>query len=199
MSHFLQLISHQLMRENDRKEQKTKGVPLTSQVLVSPHCLGLKRPLQPPPAPERQRISVLIRMCSVASVTSNCLQPYGLQPARLSAMGFSSQEYWVGCHALPQGVSHDPGTGPSSPALQVDSVITEPPAPSYREALGFPDGSAVKTPPAMQEMQVQSLSHGRSPGEGHSNPLQYSRLGNPMVRAAWQATAHSVTKESDTI
>ena len=78
MSHFLQLISHQLVRENARKEQKTKGVPLTSQVLVSPYCLGLKRPLQPPPAPEKQGISVLIMMCSVASVISNSLQPCGL-------------------------------------------------------------------------------------------------------------------------
>ena len=27
----------------------------------------------------------------------------------------------------------------------------------------------------------------RSPGEGNGNPLQYSRLGNPMDRGAWQA------------
>ena len=38
---------------------------------------------------------------------------------------------------------------------------------------------------------------GRSPGEGNGNPLQYSSLGNPMDRGAWQATAHGVTKESD--
>ena len=35
---------------------------------------------------------------------------------------------------------------------------------------------------------------GRSPGEGHGNPLQYSRLENPMDRGAWRATAHTVTK-----
>ena len=28
---------------------------------------------------------------------------------------------------------------------------------------------------------------GRSPGGGHSNPLQYSRLENPMDRGAWRA------------
>ena len=33
---------------------------------------------------------------------------------------------------------------------------------------------------------------GRSPGEGHVNPLQYSCLDNPMDRRAWQATLHSV-------
>ena len=38
---------------------------------------------------------------------------------------------------------------------------------------------------------------GRSPGEGHGNPLQYSCLENPMDRGAWQATVHRVT-ESDT-
>ena len=35
---------------------------------------------------------------------------------------------------------------------------------------------------------------GRSPGGGHSNPLQYSYLENPMDRGAWQAIVHSVTK-----
>ena len=33
---------------------------------------------------------------------------------------------------------------------------------------------------------------GRSPGEGNSNPLQYSCLQNPMDRGAWQATVHGV-------
>ena len=35
---------------------------------------------------------------------------------------------------------------------------------------------------------------GRSPGEGHGNPLQYSCLENPMDRGAWRATAHRVAK-----
>ena len=29
---------------------------------------------------------------------------------------------------------------------------------------------------------------GRPPGVGNGNPLQYSCLGNPMDRGAWQAT-----------
>ena len=37
---------------------------------------------------------------------------------------------------------------------------------------------------------------GRSPGEGHGNPLQQSRLENPMDRGAWWATVHG-RKESD--
>ena len=35
---------------------------------------------------------------------------------------------------------------------------------------------------------------GRSPGEGHGNPLQYSCLENPMDRGAWWAIVHGVTK-----
>ena len=35
---------------------------------------------------------------------------------------------------------------------------------------------------------------GRSPGEGHGNPLQYSCLENPKDRGAWQATVHGLTK-----
>ena len=38
------------------------------------------------------------------------------------------------------------------------------------------------------------LGSQRSPGGGHSNPLQYSWLENPMDRGAWQATVHRVTK-----
>ena len=35
---------------------------------------------------------------------------------------------------------------------------------------------------------------GRSPGEEHGNPLQYSCLENPMDRGAWWAAVHRVTK-----
>ena len=38
---------------------------------------------------------------------------------------------------------------------------------------------------------------GRSHREGNGNPLQYSCLGNPMDRGAWQAIVHGVTKESE--
>ena len=35
---------------------------------------------------------------------------------------------------------------------------------------------------------------GRSLGEGHGNPLQYSCLENPMASGAWWATVHRDTK-----
>ena len=34
----------------------------------------------------------------------------------------------------------------------------------------------------------------RSPREENGNPLQYSRLENPMDGGAWQAAVHGVTK-----
>ena len=38
---------------------------------------------------------------------------------------------------------------------------------------------------------------GRFPGEGNGNPLQYSCLGNPKDRGAWQTTVHGL-QESQT-
>ena len=38
------------------------------------------------------------------------------------------------------------------------------------------------------------LIPGRSPGEGHGNPVQYSCLENSMDRGAWQAPVYGVAK-----
>ena len=35
---------------------------------------------------------------------------------------------------------------------------------------------------------------GRSPGEGHGSPFQYSFLENPMDKGTWRATVHRVAK-----
>ena len=63
--------------------------------------------------------------------------------------------------------------------------------------MGFPGGSVVKNLPAHAGDVGLIPGLGRFPGEGNSNPLQYSCLGNPMDRGAWQATILGVTKESD--
>ena len=58
----------------------------------------------------------------------------------------------------------------------------------------------VKNPPANAgDVRDSGLIPGseRPPGEGHSNPLRYSCLENPMDRRAWQCTVHGIT-ESDT-
>ena len=60
--------------------------------------------------------------------------------------------------------------------------------------LGFPGGLAGKES-ACNVGDLGSIPGlGRSPGGGHGNPLQYSRLENPMVRGAWWATVHGVSK-----
>ena len=59
---------------------------------------------------------------------------------------------------------------------------------------GFPDGSAVKNPSANAGEGGLIPGLGRSTGEAKNNPLQYSRLGNPMDREAWRAIVQGVTK-----
>ena len=58
--------------------------------------------------------------------------------------------------------------------------------------LGFPGGLDGKesTCNAGDAGLIPGL--GRSPGEGHSNPLQYSCLENSMDRGAWWAMVHRV-------
>ena len=59
--------------------------------------------------------------------------------------------------------------------------------------VGFPGSSVIKNLPANAEVKGSIPGLGRSPGEGNGNPLQYSRLGNPMDGGAWQATVCDVT------
>ena len=61
----------------------------------------------------------------------------------------------------------------------------------------FPDGSVVQKTPANAGDVGSKRGAGRSPGEENGNPLQYSCMGNPMDRGAWQATLHGVAKELD--
>ena len=60
--------------------------------------------------------------------------------------------------------------------------------------MGFSDGSVVKNLPATAGDSGSIPGLGRSPGEENGNPVQYSCLGNPMDRGAWQATVHGVAK-----
>ena len=56
------------------------------------------------------------------------LQPHGLWSIRhLYPSGFSRQEYWGGLPCSPLGHLPNPGIEPRSPALQVDSIPSEPP------------------------------------------------------------------------
>ena len=63
--------------------------------------------------------------------------------------------------------------------------------------LGFPRDSEVEESAfsAGDTGNMGSIpGSGRSPREGNDNPLQYSCLGNPVDRGAWQTTVHGVPK-----
>ena len=63
--------------------------------------------------------------------------------------------------------------------------------------MGFQMALLVKNPPASVG-DIRDMSSipgsGRSPEEGHGNPLQYSCLENYMDRGVCRATVHGVTK-----
>ena len=64
--------------------------------------------------------------------------------------------------------------------------------------MGFSGGTNGKKNPAVSAGEVRDVGSipglGRSPGGGHGNPLQCSRLENPMDRGAWWPTVHGVAK-----
>ena len=60
--------------------------------------------------------------------------------------------------------------------------------------MGFPGDSLVKNLPANAGDMGLIPGLERSPGEENGNPLQYSCLGNPVDKGAWQATVDEVAK-----
>ena len=68
-------------------------------------------------------LAVCMRSCSVVS---DSLRPHGLWPARvLWPQDSLGKNTGVGCHSLLQDLP-DPGIEPGSPALQADSLLSEP-------------------------------------------------------------------------
>ena len=69
---------------------------------------------------------------------------------------------------------------------------------TYACGLCFPGRASGKEPTCQCRLDLKDAGSipgwGRSPGGGHSNPLQYSCLENPMDRRAWWATVHRVAK-----
>ena len=69
--------------------------------------------------------------------------------------------------------------------------------PSYTNK-GIPGGLVVKNSPTSVGDTVLITGSGRSPGDTNDNPFQYSCLGNPTDRGAWQATVHGVAESNMT-
>ena len=64
--------------------------------------------------------------------------------------------------------------------------------------LDFPGGSDSKEFVCNARDPGSIPESGRSPEEGHGNPLHYSCLGNPMDRGTWQAIVHRITESGTT-
>ena len=70
-----------------------------------------------------------------------------------------------------------------------------------KEMGGFPAGSAVKNPPAIQRNAGDAgliPESGRSPGEGNGHPLQNSCLGNPRTEELGGLQSMELQKKSQT-
>ena len=105
-------------------------------------------------------------------------------------MGFPRQEYLHGAPFPSPGDIPNPGTDPKSPARQQIFYHWGMLAMGLRWWLRNKE-SACQTGDNGRDAGLLPGS-GRLPGGRHGNPLQYSRLENPMDREAWQATIHRV-------
>ena len=69
-------------------------------------------------------------MKSLILVTQSCLtleDPWGIASQAPLSMEFSRQEYWHGLPCPSPGELPNPGIKPGSPAMQADSLPSEPP------------------------------------------------------------------------
>ena len=65
------------------------------------------------------------------SVVSDSAIPLTIARQAPQSMGFSRQEYWSGLPFLSLGDLPNPGIEPGSPALQADSLPSEPPGSDF--------------------------------------------------------------------
>ena len=97
------------------------------------------------------------------------------------SMGFSKQECWSGLPFPSSGDLPDPGIKPGSPALQADTLPSEPQG-HHPNLMGFPGGTSGKEP-ACQCRRHKKL--GFDP-----------RVGKILWRRAWQPTPVFLPGES---
>ena len=86
----------------------------------------------------------MIMLCAVLSrsVTSDSATPWTVPTRLLCPWGFSRQDYWSGLPCPLPGDLPNPGIRLTSPVLQVDSLLSEPP--------GKPKNTGVGSLPLLQ-------------------------------------------------
>ena len=149
-------------------------------------------------------------------MVSDSVRPHRRQPTRLPRPWDSpGKNTGVGCHFLLQCMKakSESEVAQSCPTLS-DSMDCSPPGSSvygifqarvllqlFKSPVMLIRASQValvmKNSPANagEKRDVGLIpGSGRSPGEGHGHPLQYSCLENPTDRGAWQVTIHRVAQ-----
>ena len=94
--------------------------------------------LAPRKFPLNSYLAILFVLVLSRSLVSDSLRPQRtVAPARLLCLlGFSKQGYWSGLPCCPPGGLPNPGIKPVSPALQGDSLPSEPPGKSKNTGVG---------------------------------------------------------------
>ena len=69
----------------------------------------------------------MLHACVSCSFVSDSATPWAVAHGAPLPVGFSSEEYWCGLLFPSPGDLPNPGIKPGSPALQADSLLSEPP------------------------------------------------------------------------
>ena len=154
-------------------------------------------------------LSTLIRVCqhywshnstpglSLPRRPATALRPQRPQPGQIQSLQ-SAGRCSLSIHHWIRSCLGNPSSSHAAPACVGLSSTSVAPLQSQSLSPGVWALNTALSYMCTHRVQTESLGSGRSSREESGNPLQYSCLGNPMDRGAWQATVHGVTKELDT-
>ena len=132
-------------------------------------------------------------VCVSHSVISYSLWPHGRYPTRLISVGFSRQEYWSGLSFPSPEDFPTPGNELRSPALQVNSLPSEPPG----KPITCPNTQERKLDLGLWlSVQLSSVTHSCST---LCNPLDCSTPGLPVHHQLPEFTQTHVHHVGDAI